>query len=279
MADELFNVIFRGDVLPGQNLAEVKARFAQLFKMDVAKAEGFFSGKPVVLKPNCDRATADKFKAVLEQAGAMVEIRAVAPAQPVAAPPTSKPASVPAAPAPTASTPTVSTPAASAVAATPAPVSAATAATTATADPWSLSAVGSNLLKPGETPAVTPANIDTSHISLVKRNPFSTEDEEPLEPPRRVEAPKLDLSGLQLAAVGETLVEGEAFVPLELDLSALVLDEVGADVLRPEERREFIPANVDTSSMNLAAPGGDLGQIKPPPAPPAPSTDHLSIQK
>lgn len=271
MADELFNVIFRGDVLPGQNLAEVKARFAQLFKMDVAKAESFFSGKPVVLKPNCDRATADKFKAVLEQAGAMVEIRTVAPAQPVAAPPAPKPASAPAAPAPTAS----------AVVSTSAPVSAATAATatTATADPWSLSAVGSNLLKPGETPAVTPANIDTSHISLVKRNPFSTEDEEPLEPPRRVEAPKLDLSGLQLAAVGETLVEGEAFVPLELDLSALVLDEVGADVLRPEERREFVPANVDTSSMNLAAPGGDLGQIKPPPAPPAPSTDHLSIQK
>jgi hypothetical protein len=49
--------------------------------------------------------------------------------------------------------------------------------------------------------------------------------------------------------------------------------------LREDERQQFVPANVDTSGMDIAPPGGDLGQIKPPPAPPAPSTDHISVQK
>ena len=57
MADELFNVVFRGDIVSGHNLADVKARFAQLFKTDIAKVENFFAGRPVVLKANCDRAT------------------------------------------------------------------------------------------------------------------------------------------------------------------------------------------------------------------------------
>ncbi len=277
MADELFNVVFRGDIVSGHNLADVKARFAQLFKTDIAKVENFFAGRPVVLKANCDRATGDKFRTVLEQAGAIVEIRPVAPPAAVPAPAAAIP-------------PAAAAPAASAAAAKPAPPpvpqSAApaprpTPASTPAApvDPWSLSPEGSDLLRPGEVAQPEAVKVDISHIALVKRNPFSTDAEEPLEADRSVPPPALDLSGLELGEVGETLVEFKEFVPRAIDLSELSLDAPGADVLREDERRVFVPANVDTSGMDIAPPGGDLGQIKPPPAPPAPSTDHISVSK
>ena len=263
MADELFNVIFRGDTVAGHNLADVKARFAQLFKMDPAKVEGFFAGKPVVLKANCDRATGDKFKAALENAGAVVEVRSVAPAVPV--------------------------PAATVVVATPAPVTAPSPPPSSQAAPrpvvaepansWSLAATGSDLVRANEINQPEPAQVDISKISLAKRNPFSTDAEEPLEAARHVSAPSLDLSNFKLGEVGEALVEFKEFVPRNIDLSELSLGAVGADVLSEDERQQFVPVNVDTSGMDIAPAGGDLGQIKPPPAPPAPSTDHLSVNK
>ena len=265
MADELFNVVFRGDILPGHNLADVKARFAQLFKMDLAKAESFFSGKPLALKANCDRATADKFKTVLEQAGAAVEIRAaaaqtLAPQTAAPAPQTaSAPAPKPAAPAATA------------------PASVATS--TAPQDPWSLSAAGSNLLRPGETQAPPPVTVDISHLKIVKPKLFSDEPEEPLEPPRPVVQSQINLSSYQLAAAGEDLVPQEPFVPRDIDLSELSLDAVGADVLREDERQKFVPANIDTGGVDIAPAGSDMGQVKPPEAPPAPSTEHITLQK
>lgn len=252
MADELFNVIFRGDVLPGHNLADVKVRFGQLFKMDAAKVDSFFTGRPTVLKPNCDRATGEKFKAVLEQAGAIVEVKSASPQVVTPAPAVSS-AAKPSEP----------------------PV----AAAAVPANPWSLSPGGANLLRPDEVVQPEPVKVDISQISLVKRNPFSTDAEEPLEADRSVPPPKLDLSGFNLAAVGEQLVPYEEFVPRELDLSELSIDAPGADVLREDERPIVVPVKVDTSGMDMAPPGDDLGQIKPPPAPPPPSTEHISVQK
>ncbi|HSC75392.1 MAG TPA: hypothetical protein VLB90_04045 [Pseudomonadales bacterium] len=276
MSDQLFNVVFRGDIVAGHNLAEVKARFAQLFKTDLAKVENFFAGRPVVLKANCDRATGDKFRTVLEQAGAIVEIRPVAP-------PAAAPAPIPAA-ASTAPPPAPAAPKPTAPAAAPAPVSAPRPAPVAAApapsvNPWSLSPAGSDLIRADEVARAEPVKVDISSISLVKRNPFAADAEEPLEAARNVVAPAIDLSGLQVAAVGETLAEFEEFVPLEIDLSELSLDAPGADVLRENERPVVVPVKVDTSGMDIAPPGGDLGQIKPPPAPPAPATDHISVQK
>lgn len=256
MADELFNVVFRGDILPGHNLAEVKARFAQLFKMDAAKAEGFFSGKPLALKANCDRVTADKFKAVLTQAGAAVEIRSAAVAQ--ATPPA----------------PVVPQPAKPAATLAPAPV-----ATASPSDPWSLSAAGSSLLRPDENKAPAPVEVDTSHLKVVRPKLFSDEPEEPLEPSRPMVQSSINLSAYQLAAVGEDLVPQEAFILRDIDLSALSLDALGADVLRDDEKQVFVPANIDTSGVDIAPAGSDMGQIKQPLAPPAPSTEHISLQK
>lgn len=76
MPKPLFDVVFRGDLLPGQQLPEVKERLAGLFKTDLARVEPLFSGAVVTLKRNLDAVTAEKYQAVLRAAGAAVELRA-----------------------------------------------------------------------------------------------------------------------------------------------------------------------------------------------------------
>lgn len=278
MSDELFNVVFRGDIVPGQSLPEVKQRFAHVFRLEPDKVDAYFSGKPVTLKKECDRATADKFKAVLQQAGALVDIKSAsvpavaprpAPARPVAAMP-------PAVAAPVVAAPVV------AAAATPTPVPVAPVQTVpvepSPAD-WTLNRQGTELLRPEERVAPPPAQISIDHIQLKKRNPFALDDEEPLEEAKETPPPTLDLSAYKLAASGVPLADETPFVPLNIDLSALTLDRPGADVLREDEREVVVPVVVDVSAMSLAAPGGELGEIERPAPPPPPPTDHLSFDK
>ena len=43
MSDQQFDVFFRGDIVAGQAVAEVKERLAGLFKLDAAQVEQLFS--------------------------------------------------------------------------------------------------------------------------------------------------------------------------------------------------------------------------------------------
>lgn len=246
MTAELFNVVFRGDIAPGQSLAEVQARFAQLFKLSPEKVAAYFSGRPVALKKACDRATAEKFIQALSQIGCQAKLDPVENTAPVVAPAAPK-AVAPEAPA--------------------APAALATA----------VSAESAGEATPAGD-AVEAKQIDISHLSLVKRNPFSTDDEEPLEPPRMVVAPALDLSKLAVEPLSEQWLESEREIPeLTLDLSAISLDQLGADLLRPDEVPVVVPVTVDVSALDLAAAGSDLGELLAPPPPPAPDTSHLSL--
>ena len=74
MADDRFDLIFRGDIVLGQPLSDVKQRLQRLFKADEARIEGLFTGRPVALKRQLDAATAQKYQKVLQQAGALVEV-------------------------------------------------------------------------------------------------------------------------------------------------------------------------------------------------------------
>ena len=87
-----FDIIFRGDIVFGHQLADVKLRLQQLFKSDAAKIDSLFTGRPVPLKRNLDEATANKYRDALLKAGAMVEV----------CPSDKSPANAPAKPAPVA---------------------------------------------------------------------------------------------------------------------------------------------------------------------------------
>jgi hypothetical protein len=66
MTDQ-YSVIFRGDIVLGKNLVDVKQKLAQLFKVDDARIERMFTGKPIPLKANIALVQAKKYQAVLAQ--------------------------------------------------------------------------------------------------------------------------------------------------------------------------------------------------------------------
>ena len=74
MQPETFDVIFRGDIVLGHALDDVKVRLQKLFKVDASKIDALFTGRPVILKRNLDSATAEKYRKVLHQAGAQIRL-------------------------------------------------------------------------------------------------------------------------------------------------------------------------------------------------------------
>lgn len=81
MSDKQYDIVFRGDVVIGHALADVKQRMAALFKTDTAKVDALFSGGLSVLKRNLDEPTAKKYQAVLLKAGAQVTVEVAGSAQ------------------------------------------------------------------------------------------------------------------------------------------------------------------------------------------------------
>jgi len=78
MSEQRFDIIFRGDIVLGHSLNDVKQRLAKLFKVDAVKIDALFTGAAVPLKRNLDGAAAEKYRAVLVKAGAQVEVSAQA---------------------------------------------------------------------------------------------------------------------------------------------------------------------------------------------------------
>lgn len=73
----MFEVIFQGKVIEGADEQEVRANVGRMFKADEAKLNALFSGKTVVIKGGLDEATAQKYLAAMNKAGAQAEIRSV----------------------------------------------------------------------------------------------------------------------------------------------------------------------------------------------------------
>lgn len=74
MADKQYAVVFRGDIQMGFALAKVKENLKKVFKVDDARIENLFSGKPIHLKRHLSLEQAQHYQNILKQAGAMVSI-------------------------------------------------------------------------------------------------------------------------------------------------------------------------------------------------------------
>lgn len=86
MSEDQFEVVFRGDIVIGHQLGDVKARAARLFKIDAAKVDKLFSGAVVTFKTGLNKAQAQQYKDTLKQAGLLVDAKKVKPAGQVVAP-------------------------------------------------------------------------------------------------------------------------------------------------------------------------------------------------
>ena len=72
-----YDLIFQGQMidsasLDSSSLQQRKNNIARLFNADAEKASKLFSGKPIVIKKNLAKETAEKYVSVLKKAGALV---------------------------------------------------------------------------------------------------------------------------------------------------------------------------------------------------------------
>ncbi len=71
---ERYNVVFEGKIMPGKDLQLVKDRLKELMKTDDEGIERLFTGKPVVVRKNLEKETAEKYRNAFAKAGAMCEV-------------------------------------------------------------------------------------------------------------------------------------------------------------------------------------------------------------
>lgn len=126
MSEPRYDLFFRGDIVPGRRLDDVRDRLRQLFQIDDARLNALFSGRPMAIRRDLGAGEAERYRAALHDAGALVELR---------------PLHVPDAPAAPGSpvTPDAS---------------------------WSLAPVGADVLRPEERAQVTPVAVDISGLEV-----------------------------------------------------------------------------------------------------------------
>lgn len=242
---ESFEIVFRGDIQFGQNLADVKLKLQQLFKIDAVKIDTLFTGKPVVLKRGLDKASAEKYQDVLTKAGALVEL--VASSASIPAPAAKPPASSP--------EKTLQEKSAQENPQTSVPV-----------DPvagtqWTLAPVGS-LMMPASArlaPVTRQFNLSVYSLRPVGGNLVDRTESNQAEPE------PLSIPDYKVADVGVNLIEaGEKMeLPiLEIDVEDWGLSEPGAPLLADNEKAPEV-SPVLSPDFSLAPVGSLLEQIKP----------------
>jgi hypothetical protein len=74
---QLYNIIFYGEIVKEKNVARVKDQLCALFKTDMKQIDQLFKGKAVKIQENIPHQTAIKFQKAFEQAGAICHIEPV----------------------------------------------------------------------------------------------------------------------------------------------------------------------------------------------------------
>lgn len=179
MNEMSYEVVFRGDVVPGQSIVDVKQRLGELFSADPERIDGMFSGRPVVIKRGLDQSTAERYQASMQRAGAVVNIRPVATS------------SEDTSPEPVDTMP-VASPDLTANSEPPA------GASSLPESDMDLAPVGADVLTPEQRRDFTPANIDTSYMTIAEAgSEVLKEEERNIVPDRDVDTSHLSLDDSQ----------------------------------------------------------------------------------
>jgi len=272
MSDQQFDIIFRGDIVFGHQLADVKTKLQNLFKADAAKIDALFSGRPVPLKRGLDQASAQKYKEALIKAGAQVDIVATGDVNPA---PSGNPARAekPAASAEPALSlaqrleqqAAIDKVAAEKIVQEREKIvrEAAQQSETINAQQnWSLAPVGSYLIKPTEKVVVEPVEVDISAINL------RPEGGNILDASERVTAPQAQVVApdFEIAEAGADLIRADEKLDLpllELEFADWGIADLGEDLISQSEKPPVSVQAIHIPDVGLAPPGADLGQLKP----------------
>ena len=253
MSEQLFKIVFAGELREGQDETETRARLAALFKSDEKRVAQLFNGKRHAVKRNADAGTAERYVQALAKAGA------IAYAEPVAGAAT------------TAQTPT---PAEKANPETTPPQAVPTAApqqvTDSGPEEFDIAPVGSDLINDDERQHAEPVQVETNHLEMASI--FKTDILETPPPP-----PPPDTSHIDLSEIGADLNPDAdpGPDPVVPDISAISLADPGGLLVEPAAA---IPVSVpDTSSITLAPPGTELEELREEREPINPDISGLSL--
>ena len=75
--EPLYNIYYAAEVLDGHQQAQVRAGLGKLFKANDATLDKLFSGTPQLVKKECDKVTALKYKQAMEKVGAKPMIKVI----------------------------------------------------------------------------------------------------------------------------------------------------------------------------------------------------------
>lgn len=235
MPSKDYQVVFRGRLVPGQDPDLVKQNLAKLFKVDEARIGQMFSGKRQVLKKGLDRETADKYRALLKKAGAIVAVVSEETQRSARVMPDDPPAD----PAPPQSADSGQD--------SPAQASG-NRAVFAVDDPGQ-SAAGRAVFSVDDPGAESPAS-------------GSRAPAEEATSPQTVAPDSTDDS--MLAPVGEQIIEQQPVESLDFDIDGLTMAQVGSVV---DESPPPPPVDIDTSGLAATDIDDALDSSPPPPAP------------
>ena len=73
-----YKLIFKGQIIEGNKIEDVKTRIADYFKISEEKIEHLFSGRPILIRKNVDFITGRRIQNIFQKAGAicrMIEIK------------------------------------------------------------------------------------------------------------------------------------------------------------------------------------------------------------
>jgi hypothetical protein len=255
MSEKRFNIVFKGEISPGADEATVKANVAKLFKANDKVLARLFSGEPIAIKKDVDKAGAMKYRALMKRAGAISYAQDVSE-------PLDASSSKPAAKAePVSSKPQPSAP------------QAAKSETQKTSDvdapEWGVAPAGSIIVEHEEVEAAEIPDISSMSMAEVGADI--------VENPEEMEFQEIADLDADLAPVGSDMGEENEVVPVEIpDLGGLDLAPVGADVADPVEHND--PEPPDVSSIGLAPVGADVADPEPEKAAPQVDISHIKLE-
>lgn len=168
MSADRFDIYFRGQILPDQDLNAVKAAVARIFKVEPAQVGSLFSGKPVRVKVGVDAETAGRFRMLFSKAGAVIDVKMAGTAPPPPRDPNAPIKPVKGKPATKAPRPS-----SAAEPASPRPTESDSGTKIPDVSNMTLGAIGIDL---DDTPPPPPLRVDTSHLEALPANTGTLED-------------------------------------------------------------------------------------------------------
>lgn len=237
MKDDTYSVIFRGDIVIGKNLPEVKQKLKKIFKVDDARIDKLFTGKPVSLKTNLSVSEAEKYQAVLQQAGIVVSIESAAEKKDKPIPHDKKDHKA-----------TVSENN------TPTKDNSKHIADQSDNDEWKLAPLGSLLVDKKQTKPKKIREVNTDHLAVMAQEGNLIKDDERTATPAAVV--DVDVLDWELTPYGESLLkeaELKKTVVPAINIDSLSLAKQEGDLLKEAEKAKPKIINIDTEHLKIVS--------------------------